>query len=542
MLPFVGVAALGAAAAATRTRSYDFFWHLATGRWILGHGSVPEADPFSFTAAGTPWVDHGWLYQLVLWGLWTSAGPLAAWLVKLALAAALAGFTWHHLRRHAVAPAAAMLLVLGGLAGASPRFADRPEMVTLLFTAMAAAWLCSNSRAPLALIPLAAVWANVHAGSILAPLMAGAALVGAAGERALRRAGDRPDGRRLVILALAAVGSAAALLLNPYGAQVILVPLRLARIVGQTWAPNPEWSWPTPAAMPGLYIAVVGLATAALLRRDRLRGVPLALGLLGAALGLRYVRNVGVFFVLFPFAAAPFFSGASRLERAPRWAGGVLAALGVAGFLLAPGSGSLGAGLEPGRYPVAAGDFLQGEGIDGRVFNEVAFGGYLIWRFPGRPVFIDGRNEIYTELLPEIFEALEAPRRFWALTERWEIQAAVLRYPPEGQLVRYPGPPPRFVRRSWSEVYFPSRDWALVHWDDTAMVRVRRDAVGPAWLARAELELNPDDWPFVRGQVLAGELDPVVLGAELDRKIAADPGCRRARALRAALERLMGVG
>ena len=49
---------LGGLAASTRIRAYDYFWHLGTGRWILHEGSIPRSDPFSFTAAGTPWVDH----------------------------------------------------------------------------------------------------------------------------------------------------------------------------------------------------------------------------------------------------------------------------------------------------------------------------------------------------------------------------------------------------------------------------------------------------------------------------------------------------
>jgi len=162
-------------------------------------------------------------------------------------------------------------------------------------------------------------------------------------------------------------------------------------------------------------------------RRERVRGVPLALGVLGAVLGLLYVRNVGVFFVLFPFAAAPFFAGGPL--RLPRGFGYPLVAVGLSGFLLAPSAGSPGLGLQEGRYPEKASEFLAREGIEGRLFNEVAFGGYLIWRFPGRGVFIDGRNEIYPALLQETFTALRDPARFWALTERWGIQAAMLRYP-----------------------------------------------------------------------------------------------------------------
>jgi hypothetical protein len=81
-LPVLLVAA-GALAGAFRLRSYDLFWHLATGKHILESGAVPRGDPFSFTAAGAPWVDHSWLFQLVLWGAWDLAGVWGPWILKM---------------------------------------------------------------------------------------------------------------------------------------------------------------------------------------------------------------------------------------------------------------------------------------------------------------------------------------------------------------------------------------------------------------------------------------------------------------------------
>jgi len=74
------------------------------------------------------------------------------------------------------------------------------------------------------------------------------------------------------------------------------------------------------------------------------------------------------------------------------------------------------------------------------------------------------------------------------------------------------------------------------------MIRVRRASADAAWLERHELRLNPDDWPFVRERILAGELDPRDLRLELRRRIAADPGSRRAGGLWTALEALGPAG
>ncbi len=52
----------------------DTGWHLATGRWIVAHGTVPTIDPFSYTAHGRPWVAHEWLSELAMYATWRVAG------------------------------------------------------------------------------------------------------------------------------------------------------------------------------------------------------------------------------------------------------------------------------------------------------------------------------------------------------------------------------------------------------------------------------------------------------------------------------------
>jgi hypothetical protein len=39
----------------------DPYWHIATGRWILAHGTVPKQDIFSFSMPGAPWTSPEWL-------------------------------------------------------------------------------------------------------------------------------------------------------------------------------------------------------------------------------------------------------------------------------------------------------------------------------------------------------------------------------------------------------------------------------------------------------------------------------------------------
>ena len=62
----------------------DTWSHLATGDWILAHGAVPRADPFSYSMPGAPWTAHEWLAEILL----TLAFRLAGWSGVVLLTAA----------------------------------------------------------------------------------------------------------------------------------------------------------------------------------------------------------------------------------------------------------------------------------------------------------------------------------------------------------------------------------------------------------------------------------------------------------------------
>ena len=62
----------------------DTYSHIALGRWIFEHQSVPSVDPFSQTMRGEHWVAFEWLSQVIYAG----ALSLGGWTGVVALAAA----------------------------------------------------------------------------------------------------------------------------------------------------------------------------------------------------------------------------------------------------------------------------------------------------------------------------------------------------------------------------------------------------------------------------------------------------------------------
>lgn len=147
----------------------DTYWHIATGNRILQHVAVPHRDPFSFTVAGAPWVDHEWLGEVLMALAYDTAGWSGlVLLTALALASAL-GLLCRALGRW-LPPLPSFLLTLLGYLTVLSTLLCRPHMLALPLLVVWGAGLArarAESRAPrFALVALMALWANLH-GSFL---------------------------------------------------------------------------------------------------------------------------------------------------------------------------------------------------------------------------------------------------------------------------------------------------------------------------------------------------------------------------------------
>jgi hypothetical protein len=518
-------------------------WHLASGRLILEQRAIPEADPFSLTAGGTPWLDHEWLFQVAA-ALADGLGGAPALVALRALAAAaLAALLLAVGLRSGLAPPAALLLALLCVAGARPRFFVRPELVTLL-VAPAGAWLylTRRERRPAiwagGLAALMVVGVNAHGGALLVPFLLAGLLAAEAGQSLLRGRIDRGAlGSGAVGVAVAAL----AVLANPAGWRLYAVPFELAHLVGRPHVSNPEWFPPSVAQVPQLFVAIaVAVVVMGVRERSLVRW---ALLLMAGALALRHVRHLGLLFVLLPLAVAPALASWRALARdedetsapARRARGLALVAAGVLALALAIApQPRFGFAYAAGFYPTAACDFLDREGLPkAELYNDVRFGGYLIDRYwPARRVFQDDRNEIHEPVLREIWEifARSDVAAFTGLLEGHRCDTALVRYHPPWRVAGPEGASSGI--RGFSALWFPEAEWALVYWDDVAMVFVRRGSADPTLLERAEYRLiRPDDFDFVAARITADPERHRLALAEAQRALRTSPDSGRAAAI-----------
>jgi hypothetical protein len=514
-------------------------WHLASGDWVISNRAFLYTDPFSFTSGGAHWVDHEWLFQVVVSIAYSLAGPAALVALRALVVAALAVMLLFFGIRNGLSPAAALVLSLLCVAGARDRFFVRPELATLLIVPTAV-WLFLRREkfsSPVWLAGLVALMiagANMHGGVLVVPIILAAILAAECAQMVLTRHW-RWSAFLSGVIGLATTMTS--LLVNPYGWHLFVVPIRLAGLVDQDHIPNPEWVSPSLAQAPVLYAAIAAALAVLTLRERRL--AHWALLVIASALAVRHIRNVGLFFVLLPLIVAPSLAswrsltfgtqgGRRGFQRADvlAVAAVLLLALSIA---IAPHP-RFGFGFAADYYPGAACAFLDREGLPSeQLYNDVRFGGYLIHRYvPERRVFQDDRNEIHEPLLRRIWEIFQASdvNAWSALLAEHRTDTALVRY---HQPLRVTDPDGRNLGfRGFSALWFPTRLWALVYWDDIAMVFVRRDGAPEGLLERHEYRfLRPDDLAYLESRLSAEpELKPKV-AAELVRAARTAPSSRR---------------
>lgn len=591
--PIAALLGFAAVSGLFRVRSYDVFWHLAAGRWIWSHGSLPHTDPFRFTSDAVPWVDHEWLFQVLLHGLETLVGLNGLVVARALTAVGLAILLLVALRRSGVPKSQAVLVALVGLLGARPRMFLRPEFVTLVILTTFLAVLQEARRATrtdhgaagrpwlAAAAALVVLWANFHPGALVAPPVAGAYLLGSKLSDA--RSGQGWSWRTVVGFPALLVGLLA---LNPYGLQIFAVPREIGSSLEGLGGVNPEWLplWSGPIAHDSLYfftvLAALGMLIVATLRVGspdgaadgdgllaRFRRLDGATGLAALALlvlSVTSIRHQPLFYMAAALFAGECLAGswvpsedASRNDRKLSLLATALCLLALLWTVLPPSRGPLaprqgryhvGLGLEPNRFPVGQVDSLLawqstagGAHPVGPLHNNVAWGGYLLWRlFPPRQVFIDGRNEVNPGLLRELGAARHSNRQWNDMLERYGIDGAVVRYEQRTlQVIEAssdPAAPPRTVRRTPNSLFFPRERFALVYWDDVGMLLIRRSPERVAALRAVETRwVDPEDvaWTLRRAQEDPAFRERAV--AEVRRKLHQDPDCTRAHRLLSSL-------
>ncbi len=367
----------------------DTFWEVRTGLLAIAKGSLPAADPFSWTVNGQPWTLNSWGFDVLAALAYRAAGLPAVALACAGMAAAAFGLVLLQARvlgaRAPVASAAVLLVspLLIAWLSARPQLVDYiavPALVLLLQRLVA-------GRAGLLAVAgvgaLTAAWVNLHAAALL-----GVAVTGVVTGLVLVRRSTRARGGWCA----AALGvSAVCSFLNPYGAGLFA---QTAQVQDSSAGVVTEWQHIDPADPAQMTMLALGLVALAIALRQR---DVVSVGALGvaAAGSLGAIRILPILLLLaLPVLAAsasqPLVRRSLRRWRAvvvPAAAAG-LSAVAVMAFL---GLGHLGQ-PSPDQYSSAVVDAIP-SGC--RLFNSYALGGFVLLERPDVEVSLDSRNDLY---------------------------------------------------------------------------------------------------------------------------------------------------
>lgn len=486
------VSAIGFLFAFKTVSDLDFWWHLATGRWIVQNHSFVTQDMMSFTYPGSPWTDITWGFEVLQYLLFSWAGDYWPITLLLALISSATVFVaWRSFLKVCPNPSsagvfAAFVVFLFGMSIAELRWINRPEQLTHFYGAVTLYILLDDwsrfrkGEKPswaLAWLPVIEIlWVNTHGLFILGPALVGFFL---AAKLLFRRSIQREP------LALVFSGVLFGTLLNPRGWIGATFPFHLWQVLNHPFyrttipeATNPlkdsVWGfdvtgfviyaaltllslliparWASPKNKwkdfcPAYYVLAFVLIWFSVLAR---RNIALFIVWTIPWVGAFVARQVGERFQARPFVAG---LGAAGL-------GAILSLALVTNVYRPEGSAyRFGGGLSPHEHPVRAADFLKGLPRNPKLFSGVQFADVMLFLDPKFKSYIDGR---FAEMYPrEHFQ-----RYMDVLAHPWLIEEEVKRYGLDGAALEIGNP---MTHGLISYLATQSR-WEAVFIDETCLV------------------------------------------------------------------------
>ena len=441
----------------------DLWWHLRAGEETWSSGKPLLEDSFSFSRSGKHWINHSWLSQVGMYLLFHWKGYLGLGSVMASLATISMMMLFFQMEGPALYKS--FLIVLGSLVSAFI-WSPRPQLVSLVLMSVVSyllylyKWKCRDYL--LALPILFVLWSNLHGGYPLGLMLIGL-MVG--GEILNHTLGIKSKftlkWERIRRLGILTIVSIFALLINPNGINTWWIPFHTVRVEALQELIS-EWASPDFHNLPQQSILWLffGLFISVGFSKRMLDGTDLLMVVWFGYLAFLARRNYGPYVIV----AVPVLSrhlwrvlktwfnrlktivkinlkqiermlslGVPRIsERNIRQKGlnlGIVFLLALIAYLkiyIVTHPVLMDAYLKV-LYPVQAVTWLCEHDIQGRLFNEYNWGGYLIWFLRDSQVFIDGRTDLYgDDIIREWLDVTQLHVNWEDILEKAEVDLILL--------------------------------------------------------------------------------------------------------------------
>ena len=438
----------------------DMWWHLRAGEETWQSGNVYRVDTLSYTREGETWINHSWLAQVVMIGLYKIGGykALSLWVGLSAVISMV--FVYFQMKEK---PILRMGIVLLAAFVSSMVWSPRPQIFSLAFFGLVGLilyrykWLGQNQL--IWLLPIFIVWSNIHGGYILGVILIGAfvmgelinQLIGIESESALSM-------KRIGILTLIGIAGFGLTIVNPNGIDMWKIPFQTVGVESlqnliQEWA-SPDFHQPIQQIM---LILMFGTFAAVGLSKKPLDGVDLVGFSIFGILALTARRNFGPFAMV----AAPILSrhlegivDSWKLYAEERWRLFkeinnfqkeseekinktlqltinllvILAMVFLAGYKwISVNDREFIESIEKKTFPVGAVEWLSEELPNGRLFSTYNWGGYLTWTLRDYQVFVDGRTDLFgDEIIFDWNKVISADEEWQEILKNWKVNIVLI--------------------------------------------------------------------------------------------------------------------
>ncbi|HWA07605.1 MAG TPA: hypothetical protein VG961_13710 [Ignavibacteria bacterium] len=406
----------------------DFFWHLATGRYIIENKTIPDKDVFGHTTEGSEWIPFEWGWDVVSFSLYNIGGYSAVMIFRSILIMIIFLIYFVLLKKFKVNTIISLLMLTLLLASMMDRLSPRPHVFTYLFFTIIL-YIClsfkyfdrdSNIK-KLSFLPLIfLIWCNFHMGVLAGGLFLFIFVLSETiiflKPKSLTTKEILPlTKKHLIKLFMISVLCALALLVNPHGLQTYLyayshTKLTLLNNVNEWQSPfTSKFDFGFIVTLYKVYLVLgIFVLAYAFKKRDLFFALIFAAFAIYSVRAIRFTVDYEIILTFFIAMSISFFLKYFFKNKSVIFAflnGNIakvlLAAIFIFMIIQMPNNNIykslqyyryFGWGLNDEFLPVQLFDFMKENKITGKPYNHFGTGGYLIWNFPGEKNFIDSRN------------------------------------------------------------------------------------------------------------------------------------------------------
>jgi len=406
---------------------YDFWWHIATGRYIVTEGLIPHQDIFSFTSNLAENKNHFperenlilkqyWVAQSLFYAVFNNYGPEGIIFLRAILLVLTLLIVYRRFQESGVSFIVSFISIFLLFNISIRSTGERPVLFSILFTALTL-FILENfkdkrSRNIFFLVPVMLLWSNMHGGFILGDVILMVFMLCEGLKMIVKKSSYN---RHELLLFFSATGVAiVASFMNPNGWNAFLVvfsPKYEVFVRGIQESESPfHFYFNKLRPVDYNHIFVVLLFPLILLLRNKKLDLNHVILLSGfwymSILSSRYIIFYAIIGIMIMAKETDIlFTSLIKKRLSEKFYKKVQYGLIIATlcstliFMVAQ--------LKKGKFefktatevsvPESAVNFIQENRIEGNIFNEYAYGGYIEWKlYPWKKTFIDSRKLNYT--------------------------------------------------------------------------------------------------------------------------------------------------